>query len=338
MQGISIIVCCHNSSGRLPSTLAHLHAQLPTSLPWEVVVVDNASTDGTADLAVSCWTSPAPAPLRVQAEPNPGLVHARRRGVACARYDLLSFVDDDNRVCPHWVAILADLFANHPEIGACGSISEGDFEGPPPAWIDSCSAYLAITPPDWGHGDVTAQRTLWGAGLTVRRAAWWQVETLGLAGVLTGRQGAALSSGEDTELCLALRLLGWRLWSEPSLTLRHYMPASRMQWSYLRSLLRASGASTPHLDPFYAVLNQWRPAALIWQWQALRVLRQLARSPLRLLLSRFGECKGDPEVLELEAQLGRLSTLLRLRGAYATQAARLVNKVKAAPASCLQRA
>ena len=47
--GVSIVICCHNSAKLLPRTLEHLRAQeVDSTIPWEVIVVDNASTDNTA--------------------------------------------------------------------------------------------------------------------------------------------------------------------------------------------------------------------------------------------------------------------------------------------------
>src|SRR5215468_3703384 len=100
MDGVSVIICCYNSSTRLPDTLSHLGRQnVRPSIPWEVVIVNNASTDNTTVVAHQCWPSDAPTVLRVVYEPRLGLSHARSRGLSEARYEIVSFVDDDNWVC-----------------------------------------------------------------------------------------------------------------------------------------------------------------------------------------------------------------------------------------------
>jgi glycosyltransferase involved in cell wall biosynthesis len=54
--GVSIIICCHNSAKLLPQTLAHLKAQKnEANVAWEVIVVDNASTDETSRVSLSLW-------------------------------------------------------------------------------------------------------------------------------------------------------------------------------------------------------------------------------------------------------------------------------------------
>src|SRR6185437_5482655 len=64
--GVSVVICTYNGAARLPRTLAHLAAQENTgAIAWEVLVVDNASTDDTAEVARRCWPAHAPAPLRI---------------------------------------------------------------------------------------------------------------------------------------------------------------------------------------------------------------------------------------------------------------------------------
>src|SRR5439155_12302864 len=86
--GISVVVCCYNSAQRLPATLGHLAAQeVHEGLDWEIIVVDNASTDETSRAAHAAWPAPPTcggypgAPLRVVFEPHAGLSNARQRGL-----------------------------------------------------------------------------------------------------------------------------------------------------------------------------------------------------------------------------------------------------------------
>jgi hypothetical protein len=57
----------------------------------------------------------------------------------------------------------------------------------------------------------TTRGYLWGAGLTIRKAAWQQLQAAGFTPMLLGRQGTMLSTGEDSEICYTLRLASWRL-------------------------------------------------------------------------------------------------------------------------------
>jgi hypothetical protein len=63
--GVSVVICSYNGALRLATVLSHLAAQeAGAGTPWEVIVVDNASTDGTADTARRCWPAGHAAPMR----------------------------------------------------------------------------------------------------------------------------------------------------------------------------------------------------------------------------------------------------------------------------------
>jgi glycosyltransferase involved in cell wall biosynthesis len=102
VEGLSVIICSHNGVSRLQTTLAHLKVQEPPARRWEVVLVDNSSTDNSAEVARSC-SQDGPAPLRIVEEARLGVRFARELGLAKANCAFLGFVDDDNWVASDWV-------------------------------------------------------------------------------------------------------------------------------------------------------------------------------------------------------------------------------------------
>jgi hypothetical protein len=237
-------------------------------------------------------------------------------------------VDDDNWLAPDWVETAAAVMEEHPEVGALGGLSEGVFETPPPSWLEPFKTLLAIGPHGVAPGDVTERPgLLWGAGLVLRKQAWVRLEQIGFVPALVGRAGGALSTGEDTELCLALRLAGWRLWYEPRLRLQHYMPAGRLTWDYLRRLHRTNGAATVHHDPYYFALRRGAPDRLAplrrrWWWQGLASIKTLALRPRTLARYLGGVPEADALAVQMDTAVARLMALLRLRGAYDRAVAR----------------
>jgi glycosyltransferase involved in cell wall biosynthesis len=111
----------------------------PSSAPWEVLLVDNASTDETVAVARSCWID-GPAPLRVISEAKLGTRYARERGFAEAWYPLIGFVDDGNWVAPGWVGAALELMMADPGLGAVSRISEAVSDSPLPEWLDRYAA------------------------------------------------------------------------------------------------------------------------------------------------------------------------------------------------------
>lgn len=320
---ISIVIPCHNAARRLPQTLAHLAAQqAPDNLEWEVILVDNASTDGTHQAALSAWPEGAPAPLRVVHEPRLGLRYAHLRGFDEARFEIISFIEDDNWVCREWLQLVAETMSQHPEIGACGGYNEAVCEVNPPGWFERFKESYAIGPQGEASGDITWTRGfLWGAGLTVRQSAWRSLVDHGFRPLLVDRQGRKLTSGGDSEFCFALRLAGWRLWYEPRLRIRHFLQAHRFAWPYLRRLYRGFGASGVGFDPYQFAL-QGPPSkhagrmGLIWPPKAWATLKNLLWLRRKFPLAMFSSMEGDSTALYMEKELGRLIELLKKRGVY----------------------
>lgn len=232
--GVSLVLCCYNSASRLPKTLAHIAAQeVPNNIPWEVILVDNASTDSTSGVAKSNWPDDAPVKLRLVHENQPGLSYARHRGAQEAKFEYISFIDDDNWIDANWVATVYSIMRAHPEIGACGGKALPVFEEDPPNWIVNYYSMLALGEQEKEEGDITDSRGwLWGAGLTTRKQFWEKICQLEWQSLLEDRKASKLTSGGDVELCYWLRILGWRLFYSPKLSLKHYIPKQRLNWSY----------------------------------------------------------------------------------------------------------
>ena len=302
--------------------MSHLLAQqVSQDIKWEVIIVDNASTDKTPVVAESLWPRNPPVPLRIIHEPKLGLSYARYSGVEAAKYEIVSFVDDDNWVCPEWVQATSEIMRGNPDVGACGGMSEAACEEAPPWWFGDYAGDYAVGFQGEGAGDITFTRGyLWGAGLSIRKSAWRHLQRVGFKSLLVGRRGKSLSSGEDSEICFALRLAGWRLWYDERLNLRHYIPSNRLKWSYLRRLHRGFGASTVGLEPYSEHLltpdsDPGRPFRRTWQWKAAGTLKLLLRQLQDVrLVDGLGE--GSPQILKLEWTWGRFLEFLKRRNGY----------------------
>lgn len=113
---LSVIVCVRNGAARMHRQLDALVAQV-WSEPWELLVVDNGSTDDTAAVAERYAATHAGVRL-VSAPERRGLSHARNVGVAAAQGRSVAFCDDDDEVAPGWVAAMGAALADH-EVVAC---------------------------------------------------------------------------------------------------------------------------------------------------------------------------------------------------------------------------
>ena len=127
----------------MPATLARLKAQELGIVPCEVLFIDNASTDVSAEVTLASWERSS-VPLRVIREPKLGVRYARERGLAEAQYEFLGFIDDDNWVARDWVATAYQVLSTECSLGAVGSIRDPVCEVASPEWFHSFHSDYAI--------------------------------------------------------------------------------------------------------------------------------------------------------------------------------------------------
>lgn len=335
LPAISVIICCYNSASRLPQTLRQLQAQdAPEELAWEVIVIDNASTDDTASVAERTWAERPVAPLQVVPEPQAGLSYARARGAAEARHDIIALVDDDNWTPSQWLATVAEIFRDNPEVGVVGGPTTEACEVEPPPWFPTFKGHYAVYGIDSPGGVV--EQPVCGAGLCYRRTAWEQLLAEGYTGILTDRKGKELTSGGDVEICAALRLSGWKIWYDPRLLIEHFIPAGRLNWDYLTRLNSGFGKQSVYLDAYYALLpgfTKGTPAGGFWIKESLKALRALAGLAPQIFFKSRARLEGSAAWLVWQNQLARLKTLWQEKGAYGERFA----KLRAAPWNHLSR-
>jgi len=155
---LSVIVPCHNEAGYIERLLASLVRQTFDRRCFEVVVVDNASTDSTA-AEVREFARDGPLDLRLVSERILGVSIARNRGAAASRHDVLVFLDADNIVRPEFLEAVAATFADNRVAGATirTDAEPTDRFGP---WL---FAGLDIVPPFPGALPIVTHAGLWGA-------------------------------------------------------------------------------------------------------------------------------------------------------------------------------
>ena len=135
MLDLTLAICAYNAQRRLPMALEALARQLTGSLHWEVLVIDNNSTDATAAIADQAGRSLG-LTMRVIHEPQPGLAAARRRAAVEALGRYLSYVDDDNLVEPDWARQCVTFLDEHPRCGVVGGRIDPLFEDPAARPVD----------------------------------------------------------------------------------------------------------------------------------------------------------------------------------------------------------
>ncbi len=244
-KGISIIICTYNGKSRLAKTLEHLaHQQIHCAT--EIILVDNASTDGTKAFADQWWLKNGNQDIRYHSyeQPIPGKSYAQELGYEKATYEYLLVCDDDNWLNPNYVQTAYEIMESNPEIGALGGWCEAVFENKKPEWFDTYARYYAVSKQGTVSGDVTHKKgCLYGAGMVLRKSHWEYLNHLGFKPLLTCRKGNTLSSGGDTEYSYVLRLLGYKMWYDERLYFQHFMPQGRLNLDYIKRIRKAMSES-----------------------------------------------------------------------------------------------
>ena len=249
MLDLSLAICTYNGKQRLPAVFERLRSQLNLEqIRWEILVIDNNSTDGTAEWVAQEQRSPLNhllPTIRTLTEPQQGLAFARQCAIENAQGRWVAFLDDDNLPDEHWIATVYRFAQEHPSAGAFHGKVRGDYEIAPPKHFDRISAFWAI-----GGGrkvrcyttdpDASRKRLLPpGAGIVVQRQAWLDSVPTQLNQV--GRVGPSLVGSEDIEAMIHLSRSGWEIWYTPDLCLDHRIDQSRLTREYAMQLMHGIG-------------------------------------------------------------------------------------------------
>ena len=262
----TVAICTYNGAYRAPEVLDCLRWQLKTEdIRWEIIVVDNNSTDSTAEVIHQYQKNwPHPHPLRYAFESRQGAGYARHKAVKIAYSSWIGFLDDDNLPSMLWVYEAFQFAQNYPKAGAFGSRIRGAFTCETPDNFDRIAPFLALT----DRGDLPLlykpEKKILppGAGMVVRRDAW--LKNVPDNPVLSGRTHKTMLTGEDLESVLHIQQAGWEVWYNPAMRLEHKIPQHRLTREYLIKLMQGIGLSR-HRTRMLSV-PPWKRPLMFWAY------------------------------------------------------------------------
>jgi glucosyl-dolichyl phosphate glucuronosyltransferase len=288
---ISVVIATYNRARLLDDCLTHL-ARQRFQAGDEVVVIDNGSTDDTAQI-IERHRRTMGVPVHHLEESRPGKSIALARGLAVATGDVLAFTDDDVNVDRGWLdAIRAEMSGS--DVALVGGPVAPRWERDTPAWLAfEAAGYGRFAAPlallDYGRQPADlGVRTLLGANLAVRREVLQQVG--GFAPHL-GKKRGTLLSGEDHEFCRRVQAAGFRARYCPTARVHHWVPASRMRLPYFLSWFFWSGITNAALDESTAAPRE-RSVIGIPLYIVRRFLSGLVGAPAAALVGRRAAALG----------------------------------------------
>jgi glycosyltransferase involved in cell wall biosynthesis len=247
---ISVVICTYNRADLLRAAIDHVLRQAdPDTPPFELLVVDNNSTDGTREIVEHAGARDSR--VRYIVEPRQGLSHARNAGIAAARAPILTFTDDDVRVGPGWVAAISRAFARYPGVSAVGGKVLPLWPATPPAWLTAAHwGPLALV--DYGARPVRVDAAnplcLVGANLSVVRSAF---ESIGVFSADVQRVRDNVGSSEDHEFLLRLYGAGHFGIYDPGIVIHAAVQRDRLERAYHRRWHTGHGHFQALMRPEY---------------------------------------------------------------------------------------
>ena len=241
----TVLICTYNRANLLGETLDSLRSTR-TSLRWNVVVVDNNSTDGTRE-AVASRIAAFPVRLRYLFEPRQGKSNALNTGLEATDAAIVAFTDDDVRVSGGWLEASCRPLLDDPTIDYTGGPVLPIWEQPRPCWLDGARSDLwgTLAILDYGPDRFVFEerrRVPLGVNMAVRRRL---IDRIGGFDPALGRTGDSLLGQEQAEFFCRSRGIGARGAYVPQASLRHHVPAQRltreyfMRWWYWKGVSKA---------------------------------------------------------------------------------------------------
>jgi len=291
---ISIIVPTYNRAQWLAAALETLACQQTEGeFVYEIIVVDNASTDSTAAV-VRQFAETAPAPTFYLRQETPGDAPTRNLGVEHSRGEWLAFFDDDQFAQPDWLLQLykTALQTGSPVVGGAVHLDL------PPEELSrlgkNCrEALREIDYYDNIHPYTGKHLPGCGNALVARRV----FDLIGLFDV------GLVNGGSDSDFFLRARAAGCQLWYTPHAAIRHRVPPERLTPGYFRWDALQGGENTACFD-----YQRYGAAKLVMLSVARIGQALLVHLPL-LLVSRLLEDKG--EMLGWRSRLWRSEGYIR---------------------------
>lgn len=230
----SILICTKNGSEKLDKTIVSIsNLELSECFDYELIIVDNNSEDNTLQHAEElCRQYLHAINWLVFSEVKSGKQNALMAAAKKASGSWLIICDDDNSLSSSYLHEAQELIKRISGVGIFGGLSylPQEYDNLP-KWFEKFKRSFAIGKFWFAPEEEGETHALWGAGMVVRREIYDFLIQNNLT-ILNGRKNYTLYvGGEDTELCVITKLLGYKVYFSSRLKLNHYFDLSRLSWN-----------------------------------------------------------------------------------------------------------
>ena len=238
---LSIVISTYNNAASLERALKSVAMQDADKSIWECVVVNNNSTDDTAERVAAFAKAHSDINIKLVDEPQQGLSYARNRGIAESKGQFIAFIDDDETINEGFVSAYIDLFRNHGAFVGSGALKVC-YETARPKWMSYYTEKMIANPLDLGSEIITITRTITptGGNMAFNREVF---NLYGNFDTNLGRKGGELFGGEENDLFERIRDLGERIFYTPHAIAYHHISDKKLTPEYFDKLSDGVGVS-----------------------------------------------------------------------------------------------
>lgn len=239
---LTAIICTYNRAKYIGGLLESVAKNDLAKSAYEIVLVDNNSTDNTREICEAFAKAHKDVQFRYVLEPEQGLSAARNKGIKEAKGDVIVYIDDDALVDTDYLRTYAEWFEAHPETMACGGPIEPLYETKEPSWMTPYTKALLTA---WmNYGDKVREypkgRYPGGGNAAYRKEVF---DKVGLFNTALGRKGGDLMGSEEKDIFDKMHSLGMQVLYLPTPILHHIIPQAKLEPDYFNRLTTQIGIS-----------------------------------------------------------------------------------------------
>jgi glycosyltransferase involved in cell wall biosynthesis len=265
---LSLLICTRNRATQLAQTLERVSA-IRSQLKWELIVVDNESTDGTSAV-VAEFAATCDRPVQMIIQPGRGVACAKNSGWRSARSAIVVCIDDDCYPEEDYLDSIFECFSNDPKLGFVGGRIL--LHDPTDRRI---TIQESLEPLSFPPGSFIQPGVIQGANIAYRWAALTEVD-----GFDPWFGAGALYSGDETELMARISAAGWYGAYDPKPLVYHHhgRKTAEEEWHLMRWYDRGRGA-------YYAkcMLNRAMRNVYVKNWLLTRWHHSLGKTALEIV-------------------------------------------------------
>jgi len=227
MYFLTIIVCTYNRATRINKLISNFDSEvsIPEDFQFELVIVDNNSTDNTRESIYSIYDQQRNYQLRYVFEEKSGLSNARNKGIQSSSYNNILFLDDDSLPGQQLLNVIQRTFILHPQI-QCFALKILNYPGKAPSWYRVSGRFQMLNRGGYDLGDESRFLTdndplPNGSGMIISRQVFNDI------GCFDTRFGYDLKKtmyipGEETELFMKIKNHGYQIYYIHDAIINHY--------------------------------------------------------------------------------------------------------------------